>query len=325
MSRNIDLLVVGGLLVIDHIAVLDELPAPGAAVLFPGLTRSLTEQYFGGNSINLAAAAAALGLRVGLVCFAGEDFESSGYRAHLDAIGIKERWLQNLHGQDIAHCYSFFDRLGTSLTFMDFPGEASVGELQIPHDVIANAGQVVISGGRRDDLSARNVMAIAQAAQEARVPLALAWAGDKANFEPAYFDLADTLLCNQFESELILECLSLNAEDGIARLGPQRTFVTRGASGSDVYFGGCRTRVPAVQPADAVDPTGAGDSYAGGVLAGLAWGKPPEVCGKIGAVVASFVLEKRGCQTNLPSREQLEARYQSAFGVTLNSSINRMN
>ena len=39
MKDRIDLLVVGGLLVIDHIAVLDELPAPGGATLFPGLTR----------------------------------------------------------------------------------------------------------------------------------------------------------------------------------------------------------------------------------------------------------------------------------------------
>lgn len=320
MKDEIDLLVVGGLLVIDHIAVLDQLPAQGGVVLFPGLTGMLAETYFGGNNVNLAAAAAALGLRVGLVCFAGKDFESSGYRAHLDAIGIKDRWLQVLHGQDIAHCYSFFDRQGTSLTFMDYPGEASASELQIPRDVIENAGQVVISGGRRDDLSAGRMLDIAATAHEADVPLALAWAGDKSSFEPAYFDLADTLLCNHFESEVILECLGLDAEDRIAKLGPQRTFVTRGANGSDLYYRGCMTKLPAVQLPAVVDPTGAGDAYAGGVLAGLAWGKPPEVCGKIGAVVSSFVLEKRGCQTNLPSREQLEARYRTAFGETLNSS-----
>ena len=320
MKDRIDLLVVGGLLVIDHIAVLDELPAPGGATLFPGLTRSLSSTFYGGNNVNVAAAAAALGLRVGLVCFTGEDFESSGYRAHLDAIGIKDRWLQVLHGQDIAHCYSFFDRHGTSLTFMDFPGEESANELQISDAVIESAGQVVISGGRRDDLSAGRMLEIAATAHKAGVPVALAWAGDKSNFEPAYFDLADTLLCNHFESEVILECLGLDAEDGIAKIGPKRIFVTRGAGGSELYHDGRMTKLPAVPPDAIVDPTGAGDAYAGGVLAGLAWGKPPDVCGKIGAVVSSFVLEKRGCQTNLPSRTQLEARYQSVFGETLNSS-----
>ena len=320
MTGQIDLLVVGGLLVIDHIAVLDELPARGGAALFPGVSRMLAETYYGGNNVNLAAAAAALGLRVGLVCFAGEDVESSGYRAHLDAIGIKDRWLQLLPGQNIAHCYSFFDRHGTSLTFMDFPGEASANELQISDAVIKSAGQVVISGGRRDELSAGRILDIAATAYTAGAPVALAWAGDKSNFEPAFFDLADTLLCNHFEIEVILECLGLDGEDEIAKIGPKRIFVTRGASGSDLYYGGGRTKLPAVQPDAVVDPTGAGDAYAGGVLAGLAWGKAPEVCGKIGAVVSSFVLEQRGCQTNLPSREQLKIRYQTAFGETLNSS-----
>ena len=163
-------------------------------------------------------------------------------------------------------------------------------------------------------------MDIAAAAHEADVPLALAWAGDRSSFEPAYFDLADTLLCNHFESEVILECLGPEAEAGIADAGPRRAFVTRGANGSDLYYGGRATKLPAVQPSAVVDPTGAGDAYAGGVLAGLAWGQPPDVCGKIGAVVSSFVLEERGCQTNLPSREQLEMRYQAAFGETLNSN-----
>ncbi|MCY3781182.1 MAG: hypothetical protein OXG78_12790, partial [Chloroflexi bacterium] len=80
MSGKIDLLVIGGLLVIDHIAVLRELPAPGESVLFPGLTAALDERHFGGNNVNLAVAAAALGLRVGLVGFTGADFQSSGYR-----------------------------------------------------------------------------------------------------------------------------------------------------------------------------------------------------------------------------------------------------
>ena len=74
---------------------------------------------------------------------------------------------------------------------------------------------------------------------------------------------------------------------------------------------------PSSSPLQVVDPTGAGDAYAGSVLAGLSWGKSAEICGRIGAVGSSFVVEKKGCQTNLPSREQLEQRYLAAFGETL--------
>lgn len=313
MSGKLDLLVIGGLLVIDHIAVLRELPAPGETALFPGLTAALDEQYFGGNNVNLAAAAAALGLRVGLISFTGADFQSSGYRDYLDRVGITDRWLQVLDGQPIAHCYSFFDEGGASLTFMDYPAATAGLELAVPKTVVESARQTVIIGGRRDDLSAGKVLEFAATAHNARVPVALAWAGDKSSFEPRYFDLADTLLCNHFEIKVILKCMGLRGADAIASLAPRRIFVTRGASGSAVYDEGKKSDIPVAQPCRVVDPTGAGDAYAGGVLAGLAWDKSAEICGRIGAVVASFVVEKRGCQTNLPSREQLEARYRATY------------
>ena len=318
MAQELDLLVVGGLLVIDHIAQLDQIPPLGGVVASSGLTQALEGKYFGGNNVNLAAAAAALGLRVGLVCFSGEDFESSGYRTHLDSIGITDRWIQIMDGQDIAHCYSFFDRQGTSLTFMDWPQPARLPELAIPDGVIESARQVVIIGGGRDDLDCGRILEIATTAHDAQVPVALAWAAGAENFEPRYFELADALLCNRFEIDVILKCFDLEGEDTIAKLGPKTVFVTRGSAGSDVYCEGARAYIPAVKPSRVVDPTGAGDSYAGGVLAGVSWGISPEICARIGAVVSSFVVEKRGCQTNLPSREQLEGRYKAAFGETLN-------
>ena len=317
MPEEIDLLVVGGLLVIDHIAVLDQLPRPGGVTLFPGLTEALEEEHFGGNSVNLAAAAAALGLRVGLVCFAGEDIESSGYRAHLDEIGITDRWLPTLDGQDIVRCYSFFDRQGTSLTFMDWLEPAPRRELKVPPAAIESARRVVISGGGKDDLDCGWALDIAATAHDAGVPVTLAWAAAEHKFEPRYLELADTLLCNHFEIEVILRCFGLEGEDSIHKLGPKQIFVTRGASGSSVYYEGTKANVPVVQPLAVIDPTGAGDAYAGSVLAGLSWGKSAEICGRIGAVGSSFVVEKKGCQTNLPSREQLEQRYQTAFAATL--------
>lgn len=320
MAAEIDVLVVGGLLVIDHIAVLDRLPSPGGVTLFPGLTAALEDKFFGGNNVNLAAAAAALGLRVSLVCFAGEDVESSGYRAHLDEIGIRDRWLHNLDGQGIPHCYSFFDEQGTSLTFMDWLEPAHRQELKVPPGVIQSARQIVISGGEKDDLACGAVLDIAASARDAGVPVALAWAAGEHNFEPKYFELADTLLCNQFEIEVILRCFDLKGDESIHELGPKTIFVTRGKCGSDVYHDGKKVTVPVVQPTQVVDPTGAGDAYAGSALAARSWGQAPDICGRVGAVGSSYVVEKKGCQTNLPSRAMLERRYLAAFGEALDDN-----
>ena len=44
------------------------------------------------------------------------------------------------------------------------------------------------------------------------------------------------------------------------------------------------------------DPTGAGDSYRGGLISGLIRGKDIEQCARIGGVCASFAVECYGTQ-----------------------------
>ena len=68
------------------------------------------------------------------------------------------------------------------------------------------------------------------------------------------------------------------------------------------------TKIPAVL-VESVDPTGAGDAYKAGFLVALVKGFPLEICGRVGSVTASFVVEQIGCQTNLPDWERMKERY----------------
>lgn len=61
---------------------------------------------------------------------------------------------------------------------------------------------------------------------------------------------------------------------------------------------------------DAVDPTGAGDSYRGAFLASYLKGLTLDQCGTVASATASFVVEKHGCQTNIPTQEQIFTRTQ---------------
>lgn len=63
---------------------------------------------------------------------------------------------------------------------------------------------------------------------------------------------------------------------------------------------------------NAVDPTGAGDSYRGAFLASYLQGERLIDCGNIASATASFVVEKHGCQTNIPTKEQVEERIKNA-------------
>lgn len=71
-------------------------------------------------------------------------------------------------------------------------------------------------------------------------------------------------------------------------------------------------RIPAAKAAGVADPTGAGDAYRAGFLYGYLrqWQLP--VCGRLGGVVASFIIERHGTQTQL-SKEAITKRYQETF------------
>ena len=68
---------------------------------------------------------------------------------------------------------------------------------------------------------------------------------------------------------------------------------TYGRDGADVYVDGRPTRV-GTYPADDVDPTGAGDTFAAGFIYGVASGLDPLRAASLGAASASIVVEEVG-------------------------------
>jgi adenosine kinase len=57
-----------------------------------------------------------------------------------------------------------------------------------------------------------------------------------------------------------------------------------------------------------VDPTGAGDSYRGGLITGLARGLDVTKAARMGSVCASFAVECYGTQEYAFSRDEFEDR-----------------
>ena len=83
--------------------------------------------------------------------------------------------------------------------------------------------------------------------------------------------------------------------DLVARLAAAVPVVafTHGARGCDLFVRGRATRV-GVYPTREVDPTGAGDVFAAGLVLGLARGEDPVEAARLGAAAASIVIEARG-------------------------------
>ena len=116
---------------------------------------------------------------------------------------------------------------------------------------------------------------------------------------------------NDYELDMIKQRTGMSVEDISAHA---TVAVTHGAAGSDVHGKDGLISVPAAAAARVVDPTGAGDAYIAGLLAGLRRGASLEAAGRLAAAVASFAVEQRGPQGHAFDTAQLMERYASAFG-----------
>ncbi len=122
----------------------------------------------------------------------------------------------------------------------------------------------------------------------------------------------DILFANQHEVHQMCSTLNISKEKLIGQV--DTAIFTMSGDGSTLYTEGNNYFVPVV-PVKLEDPTGAGDAYRAGFLSAFVKGYQKLTCCKIGTVAASFVVERVGCQTNLPDWKSMESRYVKNFGA----------
>ncbi len=114
------------------------------------------------------------------------------------------------------------------------------------------------------------------------------------------------LISNDYELDLIMSKTGLSKE--ALRRRARTIIVTLGELGSKVFAPNGEISVSAVKPRKVEDPTGAGDSYRGGLISGLIRGKDIEQCARMGSVCASFAVECYGTQEYRFSPEEFNQR-----------------
>lgn len=126
-------------------------------------------------------------------------------------------------------------------------------------------------------------------------------------------DRATWLFTNEYEAALLLERTGWSEEELLGRVGTWIT--TRGADGVTLTRAGAdRLAVPAVPTERIADPTGAGDAFRSGFLAGLAWQWPPQQAARFGCALATTVLESVGTQEYKLLPSDLAARIARTYG-----------
>jgi adenosine kinase len=126
-------------------------------------------------------------------------------------------------------------------------------------------------------------------------------------------DGAAGLFTNEYERQLIQQKTGWTAGEILARVGFWVT--TLGAKGAAVDRKGEDTvAVPAVPPRRAADPTGAGDAFRAGFMAGMAWDLGDERSSQLGCLLATLALESVGPQEYQLDRADWLARFAAAYG-----------
>jgi sugar/nucleoside kinase (ribokinase family) len=153
----------------------------------------------------------------------------------------------------------------------------------------------------------------ARIARDARGIVILSAVAAAPAYVTAFINTTDILICTDYELQQVAEYLKLDSHADLFKRGLRALIATRGKAGSRVVTAEKTIDVPIAPALRVVDPVGAGDGFVGGTATGLAFGYTLEDAARLGAVVASFVVEAWGCQSNLPTFAEAADRFSASF------------
>ena len=273
----------------------------------------------GGCAANIAFGMGVLGLNPVLIAAVGKDWPDY------------EAWLSR-HGVDTSHALvsetlytahfmvTTEDDLNQIASF--FPGamsEARNIELGPIMDKSGRFDMVVISP---DDPEAMlhhsdvcRQMGIAFAADPSQQMARMS--GDEIKL---LIDGAAYLFMNEYELALAMQKTGWSDAEILSRVKVR--VVTLGSKGAKVESAGHETiQVGCPKEKSKTDPTGVGDSFRSGFIAGLAWGLNHERCAQLGSLIATYVIETMGTQEYRFTGDEFVARFEQAYGKSAASEI----
>ena len=296
--------VVVGSLNVDLVVHAARLPQPGETLTG---TEFLTDQ--GGKGANQAVAAARAGARVAMVGRVGRDAYGTRVIAALrqeaiacDALSVDPDRPTGVAAITVA--------AGGENSIVVVPGAnhtLRAGHVEAAQGLLAAARIVVL----QLEVPIEAVAAALRIARAAGVPTLLNAA--PATALPADLLAAvDWLVVNAGEAARLLDAAvddraqALAAAQALLARGPRHVIVTLGADGLVHAERAASTYLPA-SPVQAIDTTGAGDTFVGVLAAALAEGRPPQAALRWGQAAAALAVTRRGSQSAIPRRDEILA------------------
>lgn len=275
----------------------------------------------GGVAANMCFGLGRLGLAPVLVGAAGEDF--ADYRSWLERHGVD---CDSVLISQTRHTARFVCTTDSTMSqFASFyPGAMSearhlefapiVARVGAPDYVLIGADDPSAMARHTDECRQRGYPFISDCSQQ------LAFSDGAAIRD--LIDGAALLFSNEYESHLIEQKTGWSAGDILDRVGVQVT--TLGKDGVRITRRGRDPLVvPAARDVAALEPTGVGDAFRAGFLAGLAWGLELVDAARVGCVLAAYVVETVGTQEYSFTAAGFVARVEASYGAEAAATISR--
>ena len=311
-SPALDLVAVGSL-AIDHIHRVTVLPKRDAGVAI--LDRRSGP---GGVEGNIAAAAARLGLRVGMIGHVGADEAGAMILADFRERGIDTARIQIGAAGDTAYTLAFVDAQGDRIMMTGGRGVRGL-TLNDDDDTYIRRARVVSTSGYLPWPLLQRVGGICSAPDGPRLSFDLPGEFDDLEgrgFKPEHMEtlLPHIDLFITSRESLLSYTGAATIEDGLAYVrarGIRRAAVSDGSQGVHLFeVRDDRQEIlhlPAF-PVQVVDTTGAGDVLHAALVAEWLLGeKPADLAGRVAAAAAALACQGWGTRAALPTRDEAQS------------------
>jgi adenosine kinase len=266
----------------------------------------------GGAGANIAFNLGCLGLAPVLVGAVGADFAE--YGQWLSAHGVE---VSAVHVSQTKHTARFLCTTDSDSNQIAsfYPGAMSEArDIELKPIVDRFGGTDLVLVGPNDPAG---MLRHTQECRDLGYPFAADPSQQLASLEgdqiKALVEGAAYLFTNTYERGLLERKTGWDDEDVLERVGV--SVMTRGAKGVTVQ----RPGEPAVsvtppQELTKADPTGVGDAFRAGFLAGVQWGVGDERAAQLGCMLATLVIESVGTQEHTYEPETFLHRFSEAYG-----------
>lgn len=267
----------------------------------------------GGVAANICFGLGQLGQTPVLVGAVGEDFDGD-YRAWLKRHGVD---TSGVHVSELKHtarflCTTDLDQNQIASFYTGAMEESRFIELAPIAERLGGLDLVVVSPNDPDAMLRHT-----RECRQLGVPFMADPGQQLARMEGEQVrrlvEGATYLITNDYEKALLESKTGWSSDEVLDLVGTRIT--TLGAKGCLIETGeGQACKVPAAPEQRREDPTGVGDAFRAGLLAGLAWRLGLERSAQVGSMVATYVLEHVGTQEYELDPQDFLMRLGSVYG-----------